>query len=312
MKTILITIFISLLSIEILLRITIPFLDSKPKLKKTYSEMDLITFSNDQSLGYKLTPNQKIIFKDQKFQTNDEGFVRSDKTPSEISILGIGDSVMMGWGIDQRKHFINLLEEKLKKDNLIAGVLGYNSKQNRLNMEKILKNIRPKCVFYLHVGNDYKDNYNFYKKLPINSYSYLINGLQIFYLKVLQNDKSSFSYEHLNNIENNFDPKKEIEKSAIMLQNKGIKTLFILDSRYQSSQLRHFEVEKIVKRFDHSVIDLYAILRSKDNFNLGTSLKDEHNELYLIHKFENDTHPNEKWHNKVLEIVYPFARENCL
>lgn len=272
---------------------------------------DLIRLSVDQTLGYKLRRNIKKTFKDVEIVTNNLGFRESNLDPRR-DIFALGDSVMMGWGVEREDHFLSIIKNKLNLSYYNAGILGYNTRQEYLVAKHLLNVVKPRCTIHLFVGNDIIENDNYFKKLPFNTESYLLNSIQIAYLKAFNDDQSNFSMQKLINIKTNYDFKSSFIELIKLHQINNIPLIILLDSRYQNEQFLHAKVQAIGERHGALVIDLYNILRhTKDTHLKPEDPSDRHNELFILKGFKNDYHPNTAWHRKVFEVIEKKVKKIC-
>lgn len=144
----------------------------------------LLTPYPNEGVGYSLLPNLNVQFLGKKFSTDKDGFrVSPHQPPGDIKIIGIGDSVMMGWGVSNKETYLHLLGENLRKKNQSVktynlGVLGFNATQEYFYfLDKGLK-LNPDLVILQYVGNDFEKTRPKLGRLPFNSSSYFLNALQ--------------------------------------------------------------------------------------------------------------------------------------
>ena len=127
----------------------------------------IIQPSDNQQLMYELQPNLDIDFGHNRVRTNAEG-MRDDKnynihtTGGVFRIIGIGDSGMFGWDVEQNEDYLAVLEVNLNKrqdcksyDVLNMGVPGYNTQlEVEILRTKGLK-YKPNIVVVGWCDNDY-------------------------------------------------------------------------------------------------------------------------------------------------------------
>jgi hypothetical protein len=313
-RKILLTITLSFLILELILRISIGQLSYFNE-QKAFEDINIVELSLNQSLGYKLKPNFNGFFRGKEFITNKFGFRSKEfkKTGKKKKVIGLGDSVMMGWGIEQSSHFLSQLEKELPIEFYNLGVVGYNTRQELLTLKKYIDMINPSCIVFLFVANDSYPNWNRYQKLPVNSYSYLFNLLQVMFKKIVIKDKKLYTLKRLNNLERKYSLENELSELIKFVKNKNINMITLLDSRYQIKEFSHDMIERKMVKHGIKTLDLFKELRSKEphkKFLLGPHSKDEHNTKLLIGN--GDGHPNKHWHLKVKELVRPLVRSSCL
>jgi len=99
----------------------------------------IIELSENQNLVYELQPGLNMEFGHKALRTNSRG-MRSDneytdgKPAGTFRIIGIGDSGMFGWGVEQGEDYMSVLERNLNNrgdgiryEVLNMGVPGYNT-----------------------------------------------------------------------------------------------------------------------------------------------------------------------------------------
>jgi hypothetical protein len=92
----------------------------------------------ERRISYELIPNLDLEFKGAAVRTNADGFrgpaCPRERAPGTLRIVGIGDSVLFGWGVEYEQCFAALLEQLLEEDHpgvdvqfVNTGVPGYNT-----------------------------------------------------------------------------------------------------------------------------------------------------------------------------------------
>ncbi|MEM8934384.1 MAG: SGNH/GDSL hydrolase family protein, partial [Acidobacteriota bacterium] len=78
---------------------------------------DLIQPSPHERLVFELRPGLDVRFTAVQIETNSRGWREVehalDAPPNTVRILGIGDSVMFGWGVDREQRYTDLFGAKL-------------------------------------------------------------------------------------------------------------------------------------------------------------------------------------------------------
>lgn len=114
---------------------------------------------------YELLPDLDVIFLNAELHTNSHGFRGPDlaleKRPGEIRILGLGDSVMFGWGVDYADSYLARLAERLGREQpeqrweaLNTAVPGYNTVMEVETLKERGLAYSPDLVLLNVVGND--------------------------------------------------------------------------------------------------------------------------------------------------------------
>jgi lysophospholipase L1-like esterase len=105
-------------------------------------------------------PNYQGIFFDAMVKHNSLG-LRSREDISKTDILVLGASPSYGWGVEYKKIYSSLIEEKLKVRVTNASNIGYTSFQGKLLLNDLLSRTKPKIVIIAYVIND-GDRYRFF------------------------------------------------------------------------------------------------------------------------------------------------------
>jgi hypothetical protein len=139
----------------------------------------MIRISQDPEIIYELIPNLSgVTLKFKPVDINSDGFrgpvYPRQPRPGTIRILGIGDSVMFGWGVREEDSYLRVLEGMLsqhKSDTrfevINTAVPGYNTAMEVATLEKRGLAFHPDLVIVGFVGNDlglpnfiaHRDNY---------------------------------------------------------------------------------------------------------------------------------------------------------
>jgi len=128
----------------------------------------------DPDLFYKLKPSVKFTFSNCEFSTsfvtNHQGLRDDPISLSAPEIILIGDSYVMGWGVEEYEAFPALLEKRTNKNTLNAGIASYGTARQLMLLSKLdSSNLRFLIIQYC--ANDYTENVEFIKndfKLPIS------------------------------------------------------------------------------------------------------------------------------------------------
>lgn len=113
--------------------------DGKLRVQSSHPLAYIIEPSLDQALIYELIPNLEMDFGHHRLRTNRDG-MRSDRdydrrrAPGTVRIVGVGDSGMFGWNVEQGEDYVAQLERVLNErhdgiayEALNFGVPGYNT-----------------------------------------------------------------------------------------------------------------------------------------------------------------------------------------
>ncbi|HJS60049.1 MAG TPA: SGNH/GDSL hydrolase family protein [Vicinamibacteria bacterium] len=126
---------------------------------------DLVRASRSDDIVYELRPGLHVSFMGRAVSTNAEGFrdrdYAAEKPPGVARIVGLGDSVMFGWGVADGEDYLAVLEAKLEAESLGArfevlntAVPGYNGVMELATLKEKGLRFRPDLVIVGFCGND--------------------------------------------------------------------------------------------------------------------------------------------------------------
>lgn len=126
---------------------------------------DLVRASRSADIVYELRPGLHVSFMGQAVSTNAAGFRDRDydaeKPPGVARIVGLGDSVMFGWGVGDGEDYLAILEAQLEAESLGArfevlntAVPGYNGVMELATLKEKGLRYRPDLVIVGFCGND--------------------------------------------------------------------------------------------------------------------------------------------------------------
>lgn len=149
----------------------------------------IIVPSEHASLIYELQPNLRIDFGHHVLRTTSAG-MRQDqdvpvaRSPGTVRILGIGDSGMFGWEVEQGHSYLDILRDRLnargdglKYETLNTGTPGYNT---QLEVELVrFKGLayKPDIVVVGWCENDFFLPHFFFKTTPLPKDRFLLGDL---------------------------------------------------------------------------------------------------------------------------------------
>ena len=117
---------------------------------------------------YELAPDMNVTFRRKTLTTNKRGFRNPTVTPAEddentIRIVGLGDSVMFGWGVEDGAPYLRRLEDHLRETYpgrawhvVNAAVPGYNTSMEVATLKSRLLVENPELVIIDFVRNDFQ------------------------------------------------------------------------------------------------------------------------------------------------------------
>ncbi|MEO1261607.1 MAG: SGNH/GDSL hydrolase family protein [Bacteroidota bacterium] len=152
--------------------------DSRPAVNEPETEKKMgqvIQLSSNPKIIYEFIPNSIYKFKNVMVSINEDGF-RDKNYPSPKGtrtkrVIGLGDSVMFGWGVEEEDAYLSQLEnnlndsDTLKYEVINTAVPGYNTVMELATFKNKIKVDEVDLVIINFVGNDY-DLPNFIRKRP--------------------------------------------------------------------------------------------------------------------------------------------------
>lgn len=135
----------------------------------------IIKLSNNNKIIYELLPSSEYLFKGVNVKTNSKGFrdkeYSEEKKSKTKRIIGLGDSVMFGWGMEEPNCYLSVLEKQLNNnftfpiEIINTGVPGYNTAMEVATLEEKFDLNEVDMVLIHYVGNDF-DLPNFIRRKP--------------------------------------------------------------------------------------------------------------------------------------------------
>lgn len=126
----------------------------------------MVQLAENPRIIYEFFPNLSVVHRGVPVDINSAGFrgqlVAPDKPPGRKRIVGIGDSVMYGWGVEEEASYLSVLAEKLhatqngeRWDIINTAVPGYNTAMEvEVLADKGLQ-YQPDVVIVGFVSNDF-------------------------------------------------------------------------------------------------------------------------------------------------------------
>ena len=139
--------------------------DLSPVQHGTVKLPQLIRPSSNPKVIYELIPNQSVQFYGQPVTVNALGFrgpaVESVKPPDTKRIVGLGDSLMFGWGVGDTEYYLALIADRLAHQGpgrtvevINSAVPGYNTVMEVETLKEKLLRFTPDVVIIEYVDND--------------------------------------------------------------------------------------------------------------------------------------------------------------
>ncbi len=151
----------------------------QPPVLRPQEELELgefIQLSKHRRIIYELVPSSKFQFKGKPVEVNAQGFRDKaypiTKPQKTRRIIGLGDSVMFGWGVGEADCYLAQLEDSLNSGQdsvhyevINTGVPGYNTAMEVATLEHKFNLDEVDMVIINYIGNDL-DLPNFIHKKP--------------------------------------------------------------------------------------------------------------------------------------------------
>lgn len=259
--------------------------------------------------GFVLHPHINVLFKGAPLKSNSLGYPDDDfqkeKGPNKYRILGLGDSVMMGWAVE--KNYLSLLEGKKCGNKVIEtfnmGIAGQSAMEEAYLYHDALEYL-PDLILIGYVGNDWISEATPREMPSFSSPSFALNALITSLL-----DKNS-QWHPLKSYP--FDKPDTLPRAYALMSQMGkhTPTLVVMDSRYESEENSHAASEGLFKTFGMKTLNLLEEWHPKAkglNGFKAVTIENEHNKKYIIPK---DFHPNQTWHQDAAARIYQTLLED--
>jgi len=142
-------------------------------------------------LGYTLKPGE-FIYTEREFSNsyfiNSLGVRDTEESLVAPDIVIVGDSLALGWGVDQEKTFAKLLEQKTKLKILNTALPDYGTVREMIILRKVDRS-RLKCIIIQCSNNIYSENLKFY-----------LNGNRLQIMK----EETYHKFAEINNLPKNY------------------------------------------------------------------------------------------------------------
>ena len=131
-----------------------------------YNMSGLVQPSLFSNIVYELKPNLSGRFRDKTFRSSSLGIrdkeYSMEKPKQTYRIMGIGDSVMFGWGVHQGEAYLDLLEDRLNAlegdprtfETFNFALPGYNTTMEVATLEHRAMAYQPDLIIIQFVNND--------------------------------------------------------------------------------------------------------------------------------------------------------------
>lgn len=260
-------------------------------------------------IRYVLCPEMDLNFLSKRLTTNQQGFRDRpfELAKEKVRVVGIGDSVMMGWGVNDRENFFHLTADKFEDVEFYNfAIAGHSAFQHYYMARDLVMKYRPDLIVLNYVGNDWEDFPAENLAESPNQHSYFFNYILV-HLKKHKLWTEWRPYPKLG-----AQPQNLVEAYSLMadiFKSLDIPVILVMDSRYQSPLASHQMIEELGEFHGFETLNLFAHFQRDPSLNVQDSVKvaDEHNKLYLIPE---DGHPNLAWHQAVSVLLEPLIEKH--
>ena len=127
---------------------------------RSYVQYDKDCARYDAALSYTLRPG-RCTFANEEFKTevrvNSLGLRDDEQSLRHPEIIVLGDSFAMGWGVQEAETFSSILERRLGKKVLNAGVSSYGTAREVESVRR-LNSSRARILIIQYCDNDFEEN----------------------------------------------------------------------------------------------------------------------------------------------------------
>lgn len=126
---------------------------------------EMVRPSPDPRIIYELKPGLDVIYRSVPVRTNSAGWREGElalaKEAGTVRIVGLGDSFMFGWAVEEHERYIDRLEALLNErfperrwETVALAAPGYNLAMEVAVLDRYGRGYGPDLVVYGFVGND--------------------------------------------------------------------------------------------------------------------------------------------------------------
>lgn len=138
---------------------------ARPRPGEPYRLGHLIRAAQHHDIVFELLPDLDVPFLGKRLVTNHDGFRGPPRTPAKpangFRIVGLGDSVLFGWGVEYEEAGLPKLEALVQQalpgklvEAIDTGVPGYNTAMEAVVLQEKGLRFQPDLVIVDFVGND--------------------------------------------------------------------------------------------------------------------------------------------------------------
>lgn len=290
----------------------------------------IIKKSSAPRVFYELKPNIEAIFMGVKIRTNDMGFRSSinypiEKSSNTVRIMGLGDSLMFGWGVKQDKDFMAIIEHSLNKlhpdrkwEAINTAVPAYNTAMEVAAFEAKGLQYKPDLVILGFVPNDFMtpgfiiNNRDFLSMKKSFLLDFIKARLNI--LKHSTNQTNNKKTDTMLDDSNGPDQNREVysypsvmnslERLSELRTEYNFKVLIFLFSQTNWNDAFSIHITKKTEELGFELLDLRKFFMAWGAQFIGQDDFDEIVDSLFVSK--TDDHPSEKAHLMAADQIYRY------
>jgi lysophospholipase L1-like esterase len=272
---------------------------------KTRNMMGLLQPSPDGDVVYELKPSHRWIFLGVTVATNSRGFRGHEyvvpKPADTYRIVGLGDSVLFGWGVEQDAIYTALLERDLSAQSGAAvevmnlGVPGYNSIQEVALFKSKGLGLAPDAIVVNYCLNDYDAPF----ALP-DGHGGLLERSELVRmvaerLGMSRDDANRRYYTEMQGLRKSFDALRELGRLA--RERRVPVVFFVYPEPVEAATRQQFEAFAHEQGFRY--VDMWPPFEA---YYQAHHLKRGLRALYVS---QGDSHPNAEGHRLIADTLRP-------
>ena len=269
-------------------------IESAPRAPAPPEVLALLSWDRKEEVRFSLAPGAQSRFMGTDVRTNSLGFRGPELTPGGFRLVGLGDSVMFGWGVQEEECYLHLVAEGLEDRvgpvtaaNL--GVPGYNALQQLALFERHIDRLEPDFVIVGFVNNDFLQP-GFYPEwafLERNSHLYRLLQLR------WQGTVGLRTRRHRARIARSFDRFRWL---AAQGRQRGFEVLVFVYGGFGGPKAgkgpRYAEFRELCRELGMTVVEFEGLVARA----VAAGEIEDHSDLWLRPHAPVDVHPNPRGH----------------
>lgn len=240
----------------------------------------LIQPSDAPGVIYELKPSRRWQFQGALTQTNEHGFRGDDwpvaKGSSTLRVVGIGDSVMFGWGVDGAATYMARLERMLQIPGRTVEVLncavpGYNTSQEVATLEQRCLRFEPDVILIGYCTNDWAAP--FFVKDPARG-GLIESSVLLDWIQERRRERARRYFDRFQGMDKTIQALRDLSALA---RARNIPVIFFVAPDQQARPGDQDALRDLAKELGFVDVDVnQALRREHDLADLALSATDEH------------------------------------